>query len=200
MKKSFKNLAKVAAGLGAAYALTKMGERKNNQAETTKEEASVNQYDNIINKKRKERKEIQKDSKGVVAPIQKNKRVVAPFDPKGTTKGFPISIDNKFKSPKTIVADSAPGVRTGDDYIIAGKFDKFTPNQKFEGPNFKEDYANRGDKKVSTANGSQNKRREQLAAFDSKVDKINKANFKHGGMSVVARGNKLARSKPTKIC
>ena len=183
MKKSFKNLAKVAAGLGAAYALTKMGERKNNQAETTKEEASVNQYDNIINKKREESKAIQKEPK----------RVVAPIDPKGTAKGFPITTNKPTKKP-------IPGIRVEPgQYIIAGKYDKFTPNKKFEGPNYKEDYVNRGGKKVSTANGSQNKRREQLKSFDSKVDKINKANYTHGG-SVIARGNKLARSKPTKIC
>ncbi len=168
MKKSLRNLAKVAAGLGAAYALTKMGK----------------------------------------SPAE------------GDTFGAGTAQDYEASKPKdTFASDTLMekksakvdtfGAGTAQDYEASRPKDTFASDTYERGSvsAFKQDEANR-QARIAAQRLPTGDRRKALAEFDEKARAYNLSmkgakkgemiKAAHGG-AVVARGNKLARSKPTKL-
>jgi len=168
MKKSLRNLAKVAAGLGAAYALTKMGK---GPAEA--------------------------DTFGA-----------------GTAQDYEASkAKDTFASDTLMEKKSAKvdtfGAGTAQDYEASRPKDTFASDtfEKGSVSAFKQDEANR-QARIAAQRLPSGDRRQSLAEFDEKVKTYNRSirGAKKGKMikaakggAVVARGNKLARSKPTKL-
>jgi len=168
MKKSLRNLAKVAAGLGAAYALTKMGK----------------------------------------SPAE------------GDTFGAGTAQDYEASKPKdTFASDTLMekksakvdtfGAGTAQDYEASRPRDTFESDTLERGSvaAFKQDEANR-QARIAAQRLPMGDRRKALAEFDEKVKTYNRSikGAKKGKMmmaskggSVIARGNKIARSKPTKL-
>ena len=134
MKKSLRNLAKVAAGLGAAYALTKMGKTETSEADSLRMQNQADQED---------------ASRAAFANASKTSSPTT-LNPKTGIYGEPGSLEG-FKASEE--ARRARIFGTGTKEIDPG-----SPKAK-------------------------------LAA---------RLNRSKGG-SVIARGNKLARSKPTKL-
>jgi hypothetical protein len=181
MKKSLRNLAKVAAGLGAAYALTKMGRSPEEKG---------------LDIARSETRDLASDE--ALAP----------------RKGMFEASDESLKTARAIGKDSAFYQMEGGKQNIRDTFESDTAGQtgslgqrgSVEG--FKADDAARK-ARIESLRGSQNSdRKKSLAEFDEKVKTYNRSirGAKKGKMmmaskggSVVARGNKLARSKPTKL-
>ena len=158
MKKSLRNLAKVAAGLGAAYALTKMGKTETSEADSLRMQNQADQEDastsafakknaRISDAKRMSNQAAQEDASRAAFA---NARKTSGLNPKSGIYGEPGSLEG-FKASEE--ARRARIFGTGTTEIDPG-----SPKAK-------------------------------LAA---------RLNRSKGG-SVIARGNKLARSKPTKL-
>ena len=171
MKKSLKNLARVAAGLGAAYALTKMGKspeekgldiaRSETRDMTSDEALAPRQAARISDAQRMSNQAAQEDASRA-AFAQANK-------PRDT-----------FES----------------DTLERGSVAAF-----------KQDEANR-QARIAAQRLPMGDRRKALAEFDEKARAYNmsmrgakkgKMMMASKGGSVIARGNKIARSKPTKL-
>ena len=160
MKKSLRNLAKVAAGLGAAYALTKMGKTEPTEAESLRMQNQAEQEDastsafakknaRISDAQRMSNQAMQEDaSRAAFAKAGKDSAVS--LNPKTGMYGEPGSLEG-FRAAEEARRSKIFG--TG-----AREIDPGSPRAK-------------------------------LAA---------RLNRSKGG-SVVARGNKIARSKPTKL-
>ena len=181
MKKSLRNLAKVAAGLGAAYALTKMGRSPEEKG---------------LDIARSETRDLASDES--LAP----------------RKGMYEASDESLKTARAIGKDSAFNQMEGGKQNIKDTFESDTAGQtgtvgqRGSVEAFKADDAARK-ARIEALRGSQNSdRKTALSAFDEKARAYNRSmtGAKTGKMikaskggSVVARGNKLARSKPTKL-
>lgn len=166
MKKSLRNLAKVAAGLGAAYALTKMGK----------------------------------------SPEEKGLDIA-----RSETRDF--ASDEALAPRKAIPTRDTFGSSTAQEITQSRPIDDFGSSMASAGNKgsveaFKADDAARK-ARIEALRGSQNSDRKMaLSAFDEKARAYNRSmtgakkgkmiKAAHGG-AVVARGNKLARSKPTKL-
>jgi len=160
MKKSLRNLAKVAAGLGAAYALTKMGKSEPSEADSLRMQNQAEQEDasraafakknaRISDAQRMANQAAQEDASRA-AFAQANKASPVSLNPKTGIYGEPGSVEG-FRAAEEARRSKIFG--TG-----AREIDPGSPRAK-------------------------------LAA---------RLNRSKGG-SVIARGNKLARSKPTKL-
>ena len=161
MKKSLRNLAKVAAGLGAAYALTKMGKTETSEADSLRMQNQADQEDSsraafakknarISDAQRMSNQAAQEDaSRAAFANASKTSSSTT-LNPNTGIYGEPGSLEG-FKASEE--ARRARIFGTGTREIDPG-----SPKAK-------------------------------LAA---------RLNRSKGG-SVIARGNKLARSKPTKL-
>jgi hypothetical protein len=168
MKKSLRNLAKVAAGLGAAYALTKMGKSPEEKG---------------LDIARSETRDLTSDE--ALAP----RKAIAAIPARDT---FGSSTAQEITQSRPI-DDFGSSMASTDK----GSIDAFRKSEL--------------DRKarIEALRGSQTSDRKMaLSAFDEKVRNYNRsmAGAKTGKMikaskggSVVARGNKLARSKPTKL-
>ena len=165
MKKSLRNLAKVAAGLGAAYALTKMGKSPEEKG---------------LDIARSETRDLTSDE------------ALAPRKAIPTRDTFGSSTAQEITQSRPI-DDFGSSMASTDK----GSIDAFRKSEL--------------DRKarIEALRGSQTSDRKMaLSAFDEKVRNYNRSmtGAKTGKMikaskggSVVARGNKLARSKPTKL-
>ena len=150
MKKSLRNLAKVAAGLGAAYAISKMGKADVSAADTGDlgtREANV---------------AATKSAKRFKGAAEKVKGVDLAKFPGADDKFYDAPVQKKFiTSPIARVNQATQGAqRIGDRQNIYAMPSKEVIAEKLKGRQFR--------------------------------------TMSKGG-SVVARGNKLARSKPTKL-
>lgn len=171
MKKSLKNLARVAAGLGAAYALTKMGKspeekgldiaRSETRDMTSDEALAPRQAARMSDAQRMANQAAQEDaSRAAFAQANKSRDTFASDTlERGSVAAFKQDEANR---QARIAAQRLP---TGDRRKALAEFDE----------------------KARAYN---------LSMRGAKKGKMIKA--AHGG-EVVARGNKLARSKPTKL-
>ena len=173
MKKSLRNLAKVAAGLGAAYALTKMGRSPEEKG---------------LDIARSETRDLTSDE--ALAP----------------RKGMYEASDESLKTARAIGKDSAFNQMEGGKQNIRDTFESDTL-EKGSVAAFKQDEANR-QARIAAQRLPTGDRKKALAEFDEKARAYNMSmrGAKKGKMimaskggSVIARGNKLARSKPTKL-
>jgi hypothetical protein len=180
MKKSLRNLAKVAAGLGAAYALTKMGRSPEEKG---------------LDIARSETRDLTSDE--ALAP----------------RKGMFEASDESLKIARGIGKDSAFNQMEGGKQNIRDTFESDTAGQtgslgqRGSVEAFKQDEANR-QARIAAQRLPTGDRKKALAEFDEKARAYNMSmrGAKKGKMimaskggSVIARGNKLARSKPTKL-
>lgn len=173
MKKSLRNLAQVAAGLGAAYALTKMGKspeekgldiaRSETRDMTSDEAIAPRKAARISDAQRMSNQAAQEDaSRAAFAQANKARDTFA--------SDSPISLN-----PKTGM------------YGEPGSVEGFKAAEQARKA---EIFGNR--------NIDPNSPRAKLAARLNRAKKGKMIKAAHGG-AVVARGNKLARSKPTKL-
>ncbi len=170
MKKSLRNLAKVAAGLGAAYALTKMGRSPEEKG---------------LDIARSETRDLTSDES--LAPRR------------GMFAAPESSIDIARREAK----DTAFNQMEGADRAASN-----VASTRGSVEAFKADDAARK-ARIEALRGSQmSDRKMALASFDEKARAYNRSmtGAKKGKMikaskggAVIARGNKLARSKPTKL-
>ena len=145
MKKSLRNLAQVAAGLGAAYALTKMGKTEPSEADSLRMQNQAEQED---------------ASRAAFAQANKPRDTFASDTlERGSVAAFKQDEANR---QARIAAQRLPI----------------------------------GDRRKALAEFDEKARAYNLSMKGAKKGKMIKA--AHGG-EVVARGNKLARSKPTKL-
>jgi hypothetical protein len=170
MKKSLRNLAKVAAGLGAAYALTKMGRSPEEKG---------------LDIARSETRDLTSDES--LAPRR------------GMFAAPESSIDIARREAKDTAFNQMEGADRASSNVASTR-------GSVEG--FKADDAARKARIEALRGNQTSDRKMALSAFDEKVRNYNRSmtGAKTGKMikaskggSVVARGNKLARSKPTKL-
>lgn len=168
MKKSLRNLAKVAAGLGAAYALTKMG--KSPAEGDTFGAGTAQDYE--------------------------------------ASKGKDTFASDTLMEKQSVKGDTF-GAGTAQDYAASKPKDTFASDTFERGSvsAFKQDEANR-QARIAAQRLPTGDRRKALAEFDEKVKTYNRSikGAKEGKMmkaskggSVIARGNKLTRNKPTQL-
>ena len=167
MKKSLRNLAKVAAGLGAAYALTKMGKSPEEKG---------------LDIARSETRDLASDE--ALAPRKAIPRTADEAQAEGLkiTRAKPFEVSDEATSAKSSMYNPKTGL-----YGEPGSLEGFRASEEARRERIGTPYAL--DPKSPKA--------ARLAKLKgAKTGKMIKAS--HGG-SVVARGNKLARSKPTKL-
>ena len=170
MKKSLRNLAKVAAGLGAAYALTKMGRSPEEKG---------------LDIARSETRDLTSDE--ALAPRR------------GMFAAPESSIDIARREAKDTAFNQMEGADRASSNVASTRGSVEA---------FKADDAARKARIEALRGNQTSDRKMALSAFDEKVRNYNRSmtGAKTGKMikaskggSVVARGNKLARSKPTKL-
>lgn len=168
MKKSLRNLAQVAAGLGAAYALTKMGKSPEEKG---------------LDIARSETRDMTSDE--ALAP-RKAARLTAD---QAQEAGLKITRSKPFEA--------------SDEAAMATSKTNYNPKTRMYGEpgsveGFKAAEQARKAEIFGNRNIDPNSPRAKLAARLNRAKKGKMIKAAHGG-AVVARGNKLARSKPTKL-
>jgi len=159
MKKSLRNLAKVAAGLGAAYALTKMGKSPEEKG---------------LDIARSETRDLTSDE--ALAP----RKAIARTADEAQAEGLRITRAKPFEA---------------SDEATAAKSSKYNPNTRMYGePGSLEGFRAAEEARKAKISGSS-----FSESPDSPRAKLRERIGRSKGGSVIARGNKLARSKPTKL-
>ena len=160
MKKSLRNLAKVAAGLGAAYALTKMGKSPEEKG---------------LDIARSETRDLTSDES--LAP----RKAIARTADEAQAEGLRITRAKPFE-----VSDEA----------TAAKSSMYNPNTRMYGePGSLEGFKASEEARRARIFGTGTR---EIDPGSPKAKLAARLNRSKGG-SVIARGNKLARSKPTKL-
>lgn len=159
MKKSLRNLAKVAAGLGAAYALTKMGKSPEEKG---------------LDIARSETRDLASDE--ALTP----RKAIARTEDEAQAEGLKITRAKPFEA---------------SDEATAAKSSKYNPNTRMYGePGSIEGFRAAEEARRANISGSS-----FSESADSPRAKLRARIGRSEGGSVIARGNKLARSKPTKL-
>lgn len=168
MKKSLRNLAKVAAGLGAAYALTKMGKSPEEKG---------------LDIARSETRDMTSDE--ALAP----RKAARPTADEAQEAGLKITRSKPFEA--------------SDEATMATSKAGYNPKTRMYGEpgsveGFRAAEESRRAQIFGTRDIDPNSPKAKLAARLNRAKKGKMMKASKGG-SVVARGNKLARSKPTKL-
>jgi len=167
MKKSLRNLAKVAAGLGAAYAISKMGKADTTEAEGLRMQAQAEQED--ASRAAFARKNVRiSDARRMANQAAQEDASRAAFAQANRTRGTFGS-----ETPQDMMSKSRRGI-----YGEPGSIEGFREANR--------QAALRRGQPFTESEGSPIALRRKRLGFEK-------------GGSVVARGNKLARSKPTKL-
>lgn len=159
MKKSLRNLAKVAAGLGAAYALTKMGKSPEEKG---------------LDIARSETRDLTSDE--ALAP----RKAMARSADEAQAEGLKITRAKPFEM---------------SDEAIAAKSSNYNPKTRMYGePGSVEGFRAAEEARRARISGTS-----FSESPDSPRAKLRERISRSKGGSVIARGNKIARSKPTKL-
>jgi len=167
MKKSLRNLAKVAAGLGAAYALTKMGKSPEEKG---------------LDIARSETRDLASDE--ALAPRKAIARTADEAQAEGLkiTRAKPFEVSDEATAAKSSKYNPKTGL-----YGEPGSLEGFRASEE----------ARR--ERIGTPYAIDPKSPKAARLAKLKGAKTGKMMMASKGGSVIARGNKLARSKPTKL-
>ena len=172
MKKSLRNLAQVAAGLGAAYALTKMGKTEPSEADSLRMQNQAEQED---------------ASRAAFA--KKNARI-------SDAQRMANQAAQEDASRAAFAQANKPRDTFASDTLERGSVAAFKQDEANRQARIAAQRLPTGDRRKALAEFDEKARAYNLSMKGAKKGKMIKA--AHGG-AVVARGNKLARSKPTKL-